>query len=276
MLVTTMRHVFWCFFFVVPVASGLTVSRFYKDDFTENTGSQCSYIGLATVDELRHHAYELATCSRRDRNVSFCCELRSVSEVMSGVYSVRGRDAVCDMTLSGGGWMVIQRSGLTSDSGAGSFEKNWTVYERGFGDPVGDFWLGLEALHDFTSTWPTELHIDLLMNDSKVFARYDHFSVGDVGSNYLLSVSGFNGSAPDFLSMHNGSPFSTFDQDNDGSYFLNCAAVARGGWWYTRGCGPVLPILVYSDDRVFVRWGNFTFTGTEMKIRPHHRLCGNL
>ena len=32
------------------------------------------------------------------------------------------------------------------------FDRYWADYQKGFGSPEGEFWLGLEALHQLTST----------------------------------------------------------------------------------------------------------------------------
>ena len=254
---------------VIDVVSGLEASNGYSEDFTKN-GSQCSKPVTSTLDELRRRALQLITCSDQ---LDSCCELRAFNR-LSGIYSVQGHEAVCDMISSGGGWMVIQRRGLASGEKADSFVKNYTMYEYGFGNANGDFWLGLEALHMFTSSGSTELLIDLVVNESRSFAHYDHFSVAGSNKNYTLNVSGYDGSMPDYLSLHVGSPFSAIDRDHDNSMWLNCAAVLQSGWWFTPQCGPVIPHV--KSDHVSISWGNLTFTGMEMKIRPYHYLCGNV
>ena len=42
----------------------------------------------------------------------------------------------CDMTTAGGGWIVIQRNKKDS---LVNFNKNWTDYEKGFGDLNTEF-----------------------------------------------------------------------------------------------------------------------------------------
>lgn len=42
----------------------------------------------------------------------------------------------------------------------------------------------------------------------------------------ILSITG------DSMAFHNGMFFSTFDRDNDGVSYFNCANAWRGGWWY--------------------------------------------
>ena len=259
------------FLVLVAAAYGLGVSKSYSNDFTNLEGSRCSNVQL-TVNEFRRHAQQLASCSGQYLELDNCCQLRAFESLASGVYSVQGYKAVCDMISSGGGWMVIQRRNLSSGERARSFMKNWTMYEHGFGNVDGDFWLGLEALHKFTSIGSTELLIDLVANKSRASARYDHFSVANSSSHYTLIVSGFSGSIPDYLSLHSGSPFSVVNEDagNNISRWLNCDAILQGGWWFAPQCGPVIP----HTNPVAILWGNLIFTEMEMKIRPHHWLCG--
>ena len=111
--------------------------------------------------------------------------------------------------------------------GSVSFRRNWNDYVNGFGDPNGEFWLGLRYINDLTGYSSTELRVDL----SYSYAKYSYFSVGDEYSKYLLTNSGYSGNAGDALSYHNGMKFTTIDQNN-GYYWYNCAESYNGGWWY--------------------------------------------
>ena len=66
------------------------------------------------------------------------------------------------------------------------------------------------------------------------------FSVGDSASKYILTVSGYSGTAGDSLDIdnyghpgHNGYRFSTKDQDNDSYSGGSCSQLYKGGWWYS-------------------------------------------
>ena len=50
--------------------------------------------------------------------------------------------------------------------------------------------------------------------------------------NHFL-IQSASGTAGDSLSIHDGKPFSTRDQDNDGSG-EHCAKKFHGAWWYNR------------------------------------------
>ena len=217
------------------------------------------------------------------RDLNSCCDLINAeneeSRPMSGIYSVLGRETFCDMDFEGGGWILVQRSyAVPNESKPNSFSKTWEEYERGFGDLNKVFWLGLETLHNFTSRWSaTELQIDLFSSNGGIVhhAHYDRIVVGDKRSNYKLSVSGFNGTVPDYLSYHNGASFSSMDRDNDNFHFINCAQLFGSGWWYTPQCGPVYQYY-YRFEQQYAIWGNYTVTGMEMKIRPINWLCRNV
>ena len=116
--------------------------------------------------------------------------------------------------------------------GSVDFYRNWTDYQQGFGNLTGEFWLGLDKIHHLTSTL-TQLRVDMRdFERNSAYAKYTTFSVGDSASKYVLTVSGYSGTAGDSLGPHsNGSPFSTRDQDND-AYGGSCAQSFKGGWWY--------------------------------------------
>ena len=142
----------------------------------------------------------------------------------------------CDTITDGGGWLVVQRR----TNGSENFHRNWTDYEKGFGNLTGELWYGLRALHCLTQQGKWELRIDFTFsNGTKSFMHYNHFRVGPATDNYPLSISGFTGITPTdpFINGHsiNGQPFSTRDRANDPN--KNCAvkghdSTAPGGWWY--------------------------------------------
>lgn len=53
-------------------------------------------------------------------------------------------------------------------------------------------------------------------NNTKVYAHYNFFSIGDESEGYLLKVLGeYSGTAGDSFIYHAGSRFSTKDKDQD-------------------------------------------------------------
>ena len=133
------------------------------------------------------------------------------------------------METDGGGWTVFQRR----QDGSVDFYRNWTDYENGFGDLTGEFWLGLSKIHRLTKEGSNTLRVDLGdFEGNTVYANYSTFNVSDGSTEYILTVGGYSGTAGDSLAYHNGSRFSTVDNDNDEWSGGNCAQNYTGAWWY--------------------------------------------
>lgn len=169
--------------------------------------------------------------------------------------------ASCDMKTNGGGWIVIQRR---IDKNV-SFDRNWTEYESGFGDPKGSYWLGLKTMHHLTRKNVT-LRFDLRnMDGSHGFAEYDNFKVEGPAQNYSISISQYRGDIGDAMTPVNGGAFSTKDRANKAADEWNCAADFKSGWWYDHSCSLA---SLYS----WYTWKGFLddITHFEMKIRDRN------
>ena len=85
--------------------------------------------------------------------------------------------------------------------GSVDFYRTWSDYQLGFGDLSGEFWLGLDKIHRLTTTNTRESHelrIDLSdFANTKRYAKYSSFSIGDSNSKYTLAVGGYTGNAGD-------------------------------------------------------------------------------
>ena len=122
--------------------------------------------------------------------------------------------------------------------GSVDFRRDWDAYVRGFGDPEGEYWLGLENVHKLTKPRTSFADTDLLValrgrasDGSNMEAPYLDMWIGDGASKYALRVDGFAGGAGVVESMlyHDAKPFSTHDADND-DCSLHCAeSFTRGG-----------------------------------------------
>ncbi|XP_035475844.1 tenascin isoform X4 [Scophthalmus maximus] len=173
----------------------------------------------------------------------------------------------CDMETDGGGWTVFQRR----RDGSVDFYRGWAEYARGFGDLSGEFWLGLESLHNLTSMTRMSLRVDLRDGDDSAFAKYSTFEVAR--RNYKLSVGGYSGTAGDSLSYHNNRVFSTKDRD-PAPFITRCAMSYRGGWWY-KNChqanlNGLYGIDVKHQGLIWTSWKgkDVSVAFTEMKMRP--------
>jgi len=194
-----------------------------------------------------------------------------VSELPRPVVTLNsGMEVVCDTVTDDGGWVVIQRRA----SQEVDFYLTWKNYKFGFGNLHGNFWLGLEKIHQLTSQKQYELRFDLIVNSTQFYATYDSFMLFSEVENYELLVGGYSGTAGDSFSSHNGFPFSTKDRDNDINP-SNCAQEFHGAWWYSQcevsNLNGKWNSTKYGEG---LDWATATgdhyhsATFTEMKIRP--------
>ncbi|XP_049289342.1 ryncolin-1-like [Anopheles funestus] len=126
----------------------------------------------------------------RDNVYTSCAEVPS-----SGIYTIQPDNTfkepirvLCDQDYEYGGWIVIQHR----FNGSTDFYRNWQEYKNGFGNLEGEFWLGLDRIHQLTVSGPHELVV--LLEDiegNKKFAKYDKFEIGDENEkvrNFLHSM----------------------------------------------------------------------------------------
>ena len=205
-------------------------------------------------------------CSLQSLTITSCCDLRIVSSV-SGVYKLNKgtfnlADVYCDMNTTTGGWIVIQRN---KNNSLVNFNKNWTDYEKGFGDLNTEFWYGLESMHCLTQSGQWEMRVDYQKNDKTwSYLHYNQFSVGSASEEYPLTVGGYSGSISSVRALYfSGEKFSTSDNDND-EYIGggNCAKRFKSGNWY-KYCRH---IDLNQQPPYISAFGSIS--SIEMKIRP--------
>ena len=158
------------------------------------------------------------------------------------------------------------------------FNRNYVDFENGFGDKNGEFWIGLQKMHQLTTFPDTELKIDMeLYNGTQYVAKYSTFKVGSQDEGYVLTLGGFSSTPSfkdDFTLMSNGMKFTTRDKDQD-TLPTNCASTFIGGWWH-KNCflakftGPHFEghhgfALGISWEAITSR--NFSFKKVSMKVR---------
>ena len=169
-----------------------------------------------------------------------CSELPAGSP--SGIYSIlpssdyQPVQAYCDMDSAGGNWTVIQRRDDVQPRQ--DFYLGWAEYRRGFGNLTGEFWWGLENMHQLTSSNETqyELRVELeTFNGDQAFAVYRGFRVSSEDDGYRLTASYVTGGAGDGLLWSVNMKFTTKDRDHDQSSGSpgNCAQIFKGAFWYS-------------------------------------------
>ncbi|NXG55549.1 ANGL4 protein, partial [Hemiprocne comata] len=166
-----------------------------------------------------------------------CHQLFLAGQQSSGVFQVQPAGSqpfkvYCDMTTEGG-WTVIQRR----TDGSVDFDQLWDAYKNGFGDLHGDFWLGLEKLHQLVQEGRYDLLIELEDWEGNSQVVQFAFSLGGENTAYTLNLLGpLSGELENAIGDFRQLPFSTRDRDHDLKADTNCAKHLSGGWWFST-CG---------------------------------------
>ncbi|KAH8398561.1 hypothetical protein KR215_005981 [Drosophila sulfurigaster] len=178
-------------------------------------------------------------------------------------------EVLCDE----GGWTVVQRR----FNGSENFYRNWSDYRNGFGKLQGEFFIGLEALHQMTTSERFELRIELMDFHNHVrYAYYDNFIIDSDEDEYRLkSLGSYSGNAGDALRYNLRDKFTTFDWDNDNWSYGNCAKYYSSGGWFNLYANSNL-FGKYFDSQVenmeSIWWYNWkgykSLSSVKMMIRP--------
>lgn len=85
----------------------------------------------------------------------------------SGVYYLQIRGTTywflkvfCEQEIGDGGWTVIQRRDEFGEPRE-NFNRDWSDYKNGFGDPAKEFWLGNENIYMLTNNEDYALRVEL-------------------------------------------------------------------------------------------------------------------
>lgn len=131
-----------------------------------------------------------------DKNMTNCADIRKSNQnITTGVFGIRPIPSRlvqtnCDHVTKGGGWTIIQKR----EDGSVNFFRGWEDYKKGFGNKSGEYWLGLDAIHDLTSQEPFLLRVELeAFNGAKRYAQYGKFFVANETEKYRLTVGIYTG-----------------------------------------------------------------------------------
>ncbi|XP_060153193.1 angiopoietin-related protein 4 isoform X2 [Globicephala melas] len=178
---------------------------------------------LPKMAQLAGPAQNISRLHRLPRD---CQELFEEGERQSGLFQIQPRGSSsflvnCKMT-SDGGWTVIQRR----QDGSVDFNQPWDAYKDGFGDPQGEFWLGLEKVHRIMGEHGSRLAVQLQDWEGNAESLQFPVHLGGEDTAYSLQLTapvasklGATAFSPSGLSL----PFSTWDQDHDLRRDKNCA-----------------------------------------------------
>lgn len=99
-------------------------------------------------------------------------------------------DVYCNQEAAGGGWTVIQKR----LDGSVDFYRDWANYSKGFGDLMGEFWLGLDKIHRLTKEGRNIIRVELQdIRGNTDFAEYGMFVVANESAKYNLSLGNYSG-----------------------------------------------------------------------------------
>ncbi|XP_008056481.1 angiopoietin-related protein 5 [Carlito syrichta] len=215
----------------------------------------------------------------------------SVTKTPSGLYIIQPEgssypfEVMCDMDYRGGGWTVIQKR----IDGIIDFQRLWCDYLDGFGDLLGEFWLGLKKIFNIVNQKNTSFMLYVALeseDDTFAYASYDNFWLEDETRFFKIHLGRYSGNAGDAFrglgkeDNQNAVPFSTSDVDNDGCHpaclvngqsVKSCSHLNNNtGWWFNQ-CGLAnLNGIQHFPGKLLatgIRWGTWTRNNLPIKIR---------
>ncbi|XP_076043991.1 ficolin-2-like isoform X2 [Oratosquilla oratoria] len=189
-----------------PTCVTLALANCYKDNETKDLVEpyfssvfhQILQNLTETMEEIKSKSELKAEADmKRPRHCSDLKAMGDTNESEVKVYPYRccpdwGVTVVCDQCRDDGGWTIIQRR--IDVLPRLDFYRTWVEYERGFGHPSEEFWLGLDAIHELTTSSLQELRIDMWScNDEHRYAKYGFFHVGGPETKYVMHCGRYEG-----------------------------------------------------------------------------------
>ena len=220
----------------------------------EKLQHSCHFYNQSTP---KHHLASTKSRSQYYSEFRDCQDWYDYGVRASGVYQVNwmGRvtmDVRCNMGIDDGGWMTLQRR----FNGSLLFHnRTWEGYKKGFGKIQGEFWFGLDLMHEMTSSGEYFfLAVAETFQGKRGISKYGHFEIENEENFYKLH---FNETLLEGIhslynknAKHNanGMKFTTADHDNDNDD-KNCAKQKeRGAFWFN-DCHPFHPNGLYFEER---------------------------
>ncbi|EDS38138.1 salivary secreted angiopoietin [Culex quinquefasciatus] len=153
----------------------------------------------------------------------------------SGVYRLRRQDGIvfsafCEQELFGGGLLVFQ----SRLDGSVDFNRSWSEFVEGFGDPAGEYWLGLETLHQVAPN-ATDLVVAMTnFSDVEVYEQYSRVWFETERTNYRIRIGERGtGTAGDSFYIYYSEDFSTYDHFSNIAQRACITSLASGFWHHS-------------------------------------------
>ena len=178
-------HIFYPFHYFIPLFSNITLYNYKTTTLNSQITTTLRWINLKCFFLC------LLFCSPVSRS---CAHTYKAGERKSGVYTINPDgsgivDVFCDHTKAGVGGVVVS---VPEETGRfGEFLPR--LGRRGFGNLSGEFWLGLDKIHNLTNSG-NYFRVDLEDFDGKsYYAQQDLFKVAGEGQKYKLSLGSYSG-----------------------------------------------------------------------------------
>ena len=87
-------------------------------------------------------------------------------------------------------------------NGSVDFFRDYQCYQDGFGNALGEYWLGLDYMRSLVEQYGQELRVDLWHGNETAYAKYNWFSIGTASDGYRLSTGAYSGNAGKFKTLN--------------------------------------------------------------------------
>lgn len=166
------------------------------------------------------------------------CAAHSVEyEVKNLTVTVNNKTTVVAVNTVNG-WIVFHQR---TDNVAPSYNRSWAEYRDGFGSIDGNFWLGLDAVHQLACAGGYRLRIEMQVayNLQWYSVEYDSFVLDNETMGYAIHLGACSGDACDPFesgatnTIQNHVSFTTWDRNNQPlATANNCALGSGAGFWF--------------------------------------------
>ncbi|KAK6169635.1 hypothetical protein SNE40_020638 [Patella caerulea] len=171
-----------------------------------------------------------------NKNIQSNFEHQDILTYIKPVIAEKPFEVMCELRFDGG-MKLLNRKYWCSDV---NFNRSMTEYEQGFGNIVGNYWIGFNSLITvmYSGSAVYTLQVMLFKADwSPCMIYYGGFQINSSSgysftSSFITHNSDVDNCGDSMTGSMNlaGNPFSTYDVDHTGTN--KCASRLGGGWWF--------------------------------------------